>query len=106
MWQCFGGFCISPDIMVLMAVVVVGMAVGSEDRERESIGHTLEVELTVLSAGGGDVWFMLSPEGDEMISGASSRTLNEDTLGNINYGPRLRPVMIDSGSGDGWRQRP
>ena len=66
----------------------------------------MEVEPTVLSAGGGDVWFMLSPEGDEMISGASSRTLNEDTLGNINYGPRLRPVMIDSGSGDGWRQRP
>lgn len=41
--------------------------------KKESTGHTLDVELTVLSADGGDVWFMLSPEGDEMISGASSK---------------------------------
>ena len=60
--------------MVLMEVVV-GMAVGTEDREKRIRfpNSTLEVEPRVLSADGGDVWFMLSPEGDEMISGASSK---------------------------------
>ena len=34
------------------------------------------------------------------------RTRDEDTRGNINHGHRLRPVMIDSASRDGWWQRP
>lgn len=53
----------------------MGMAVGTEDREKRIRfpNSTLEVEPRVLSADGGDVWFMLSPEGDEMISGASSK---------------------------------
>ena len=38
MCQRLGGFCISPDIMVLMEVVVVGMAVDSEDREKRIHG--------------------------------------------------------------------
>ena len=53
----------------------MGMAVGTEDREKriQFPNSTLEVELRVLSADGRDVWFMLSPEDDEMISGASSK---------------------------------
>ena len=60
--------------MVFMEVVV-GMAVGTEDREKriQFPNSTLEVELRVLSADGRDVWFMLSPEDEEMISGASSK---------------------------------